>query len=88
MCNTLDTKVIIYNVTSSDKPTFKEGHQFIANLAVIFFFFFEACNNFQSKKEDFICKQSDTDIFQSIKSQCFYTHFKTWQVFKINKYKL
>lgn len=38
MSNTLDTKVIIYNVTSSDKPTFKEGPQFIVNLAVIFVF--------------------------------------------------
>lgn len=63
MCNTLDAKVIIYNVTSSDKPTFKEGHQFIANLPVIFFFYKEACNNFQSKKEDIISKQSDIDIF-------------------------
>lgn len=58
MCNILDTKVIIYNVTSSDKPAFKEGHQLIANLAVTFFFS-KPCNNFQHEKEDFICKQSD-----------------------------
>lgn len=60
MCNILDTQVIIYNLISSDKPTFKEDCQFIANIAG---FFFRGMQSF-SKKEDFICKQSDTDIFQ------------------------
>lgn len=83
MCNILDTQVIIYNLISSDKPTFKKGCQFIANIAV---FFFRVM--LFSEKEDFICKQPDTDVFQPIKSQWFYNHFKTRQVFKINKYKL
>lgn len=72
MCNTLDTKVIIYNIASADKPAFKEGHQLIANLAVIFFFL--SYTLIFSVKRKILFVNNLTGIFKPIKSQWVYTY--------------
>lgn len=85
MCNTLETKVIIYNVTSSDKPAFKESHQLIANLAVTFFFL-SLVVIFSVRRKIFICKQSDRHFSRQSNLIGFIPIFRHIWAFKINTY--